>query len=156
MASLSATPREGHESRIRSSRIVALNGRQFTSPQRRVEMPPGNNQVTLRFDWPRQGMTHANLRFRAQANRRYFVSYDPFPLGQDFDPGDYARWVPNDLSAIFVLPVVAPVFAGGRIAHRAEQNNLSTHYIDILVISENQAEGVVRKQRVYPDSRPAS
>lgn len=166
MASFDAVPKKEHRSRIGSSQIVALNGNRLRRPARKIVLRPGENRVTVRFDWPHGGTAETELTIPAVAERHYSLSYHPYPVdkidgytdARPFNHINPANLGADPLSAAFVTAYYSSAFAlraaeqtskvAAYKARGVKDARKRADYTDIYVISSYQPEGIVSEKRV--------
>jgi hypothetical protein len=160
MAIFDAVPEKKHATRICKPQIVALNGRRLIRPARSLELNPGDQEVTVQFEWPDGGTTETDVVVPVVADRRYSVRYWPYPhdMIDATAPVRPLAVEPTGSEAdIFILAGFLATRAVEESAKYAaykgrafkDSRKPATH-ADIAVISSYQPEGVVCMKRVTP------
>ena len=173
VAMIDSRPIPRHRDRIKGMRIISVNGK--PGVRREAMIAAGLNTVRVRYDWPQGGSQEVSLRFKARPNVRYSVKYDPFPpttdqfrgttelsLAADALGAEAFRLMELRGGELAGLVVLTPAIVLGtanyadRIRETAREKFQAAHYVDLMVISEHNAEGVVRRVRAYPSGRVVS
>lgn len=169
-----------HRNRIRGSKIVSINGVRNAGDE--VEIASGLTSVTVYYKWPQGGAQQVNLKFQARKDRRYFVKYSAFPPNVDKlsgttalettaegfgaasfgmmessmrNPNPAAQVVGSALGLVALTPgvILGTVDFWSRVAADVADKRKPAQWVDMMVISEKEAEGVVRFVRVYPSGK---
>jgi hypothetical protein len=173
-AILEADAGKEHRNRIRGSKVIAVNG--VRRGREEVHLAAGLTEAKVYYKWPQGGGQEVSLKFRAEKDRRYFVKYAAFPPNVDKLRGTtalsttaegfgglsrdvMAAGVPNPMTAVLGTAVMAPGIVLGtvefwsRVGADVADKRKPAQWVDMMVISEKEAEGVVRFVRVYPSGK---
>lgn len=163
-ALIDATPDLDRRDRIDGIQIVSVNGIPKHGTQ--TALTPGRNTVRVGFRWPQGGSQEVDLVFHAVAGSRYIIQYDVFPpyanrMDESTDlehrAGDVAGLAQGSGEAMLLFGPPALVLWGAgylkRGANEAAEHRKPAHYIDLMVVCRQNAEGIVRRVRAYPDGR---
>lgn len=179
-AILNADAGKHHRNRMKDSRIISVNG--VSGAGKEAQVAAGLTTATVRYNWPQGGAQEVNLKFRARSDRRYFVKYAAFPPNVEKLSGTTALSTTADgfgqasfgvmersmmsynpvervagaaLGAAILSPavVLGSVDYFSRIGQDIADKRKAAQWVDMMVISEKEAEGVVRFVRVYPSGK---
>lgn len=177
-AMLDAVSKRDAQTRVKGSRVIAVNG--AGSVGRTAHLASGLSTVTVGYDWPQGGRQEVDLRFRARPDRKYFIKYAAFPPSVNKLSGTTTMSTTAEgiagrgwevaaagehlgpmapLAAMAGLGVMSPGIALGtvdyfsRVGSDIADKRKAAHWVDMMVVSENPAEGVVRFVRVYPNGQ---
>lgn len=164
LAVLDARPEREKRDRIRDTHVVSVNREPVRGSE--VMLKPGRNQIRIGYTWPQGGAQEVDLVFHARPNRSYLVKYEPSPASAnrlveynkwDLAAGDVATMGAHAGQAGFIFAPPALALLGVGFAERvgtqiAESRRPATS-LDLMVISSDNAEGIVRRVRAYPDGR---
>lgn len=171
-ARLDAVPRGKNRDRIKRAKLVSVNG--APAKGRSAKVPVGSNSVAISLSLPQGGSMAVPLKFYARANQDYFVRFDPFPptasqfsgttdamvaAGSFLQASASLQEMPHPVAHLAGAVVLAPgiLLAAGdrlyRVGETIREYHSAIKYVDVMVISRNPAEGVVRRVRAFPDGR---
>lgn len=161
------------QTRVKGSRVISVNG--AGSAGTSAHVAAGLAEVKVRYQWPQGGAQEVDLRFRARPDRKYFVKYAAFPPSVDKLSGTTALSTSaqgigdagfgimerhaHPVGALVGTVVLAPAIVlgtadyFGRVGADIADKHRPAQWVDMMVISEQQAEGVVRFVRVYPSGQ---
>jgi len=166
MAVLDARPEREKRDRIRDTHVVSVN--QVPVRGSEVVLKPGRNKVRVGYTWPQGGAQEVDLVFHALPNRSYLVKYEPSPAEAN-RLIEYNKWdqASGDLvgmgaatgaeAGVFLFGPPAIALLGIGFAERASSQAAEAYRpatsIDLMVISSDNGEGIVRRVRAYPNGR---
>jgi hypothetical protein len=163
-AVLDASPERERRDRIKGIHVVSVN----RVPVRGSEavLTPGRNKVRIGYTWPQGGSQEVDLVFHARPNSSYVVQYVPSPAYAnrlveikkwDDAAGDVASMGVGAGQAAFIFAPPAMALLGVGFANRVGSQMAEAHKpatsMDLMVISRDNGEGIVRRVRAYPDGR---
>ena len=163
-ALIDATPDPDRRDRIDGIHLVSVNGLRTSGTE--TALVPGRNTVKVGFRWPQGGSQEVDLQFHAVAGSTYIIQYEVFPpyanrMGEPTDleqrAGDVAGLAEGSGEAMLLVgPPALALWSAGflkRGANEAAEHRKPAHYIDLIVVCRQNAEGIVRRVRAYPDGR---
>jgi hypothetical protein len=164
LAVLDARPEREKRDRIRDTHVVSVNREPVRGTE--VVLKPGRNKVRVGYTWPQGGAQEVDLVFHALPNRSYVVKYEPSPSEAnrlieynkwDQAAGDVARMggAVGQAGILFLPPAVTLLGIGfaERAASQAAETYRPATSMDLMVISSDNGEGIVRRVRAYPAGR---
>lgn len=164
LALLDARPGPDKRDRIRDIHLVSVNRVPVRGSE--VVLEPGRNNVRVGYTWPQGGSQEVDLLFHALPDRSYVVQYEPSPSAAN-RLVEYNKWddAARDVASMGVVAGQGAIFfappafallgigfaqrAGSQIAERRKPASS----MDLMVISSDLGEGIVRRVRAYPNGR---
>jgi hypothetical protein len=163
-ALIDATPDSDRRDRIDGIHLVSVNG--TPTHGTRTALRPGRNTVRVGFRWPQGGNQEVDLVFHAVEGSVYIIHYDVFPpyANRMDEPTDLEHRAGEVVGlaagsgegGLLVGPPALVLWGAGfakRGANEFAEHQKPAHYIDLMVVCRQSAEGIVRRVRVYPDGR---
>ncbi len=163
-AQIDATPDPDRRDRIDGIQLISVNG--IPTRGTKTALTPGRNTVRAGFRWPQGGGQEVDLVFHAVAGSNYIIQYDVFPpyanrMDEPTDlehrAGDVAGLSQGSGEAMMLFgPPALVLWLPGylkRGANEAAEHRKPAHSIDLMVVCRQNAEGIVRRVRAYPDGR---
>ncbi|WP_265595115.1 hypothetical protein [Haloferula sp. BvORR071] len=164
LAVLDATPDRGKRDRIKGIHVVSVN--RIPVRKDEVVLRPGRNSVRIGYNWPQGGGQEVDLVFHARPDSSYVVQYEPTPAYanrlQEPNQWDEASLEMVSTAAgmgegvVFLLPPAVALLGLGftqRVGSEIAESRKPATYMDVMVVSKNNGEGIVRRVRAFPDGR---
>lgn len=168
-AHFNVTPQKGNLAGLRGVRIASVNGTPVDKKSAYVKA--GKVDAVVSVAWPSVGKCQIPVKFRAKEGRAYFMRYDQYPMVKKTKPGTNkavrgmlgvsGHLVHSQVGAILALPIAGAAIVTGFVSDVSHgisgsggaKLKKSTTFIDLMVISELNSEGVVSHVRAYASGR---
>jgi hypothetical protein len=167
---LDVSAKKGNLAGLRGVKIASVNGVPVNKQSAYVKT--GKVDAVVSVAWPRVGECKIPVKFRAKEGRSYYMRYDQYPAvgksksgtnkatrGMMNVAGGLAQGGPG--VGFLAIPIAGTAIVTGFLSNVSRGLSASgtgklrktSHFIDMMVISELNSEGVVSHVRAYASGR---
>jgi hypothetical protein len=128
-------------SRVRDPEFVSVNGTALPRGERHLYLPPGQQEIKIRFALPGTDELSAKLRFPVGAKKYYIVRFETFPHAPGRLFTDYSGGDPR--GDIIGVPVWLAYNVIAQGVYEAKERGMAVAWTHITVFSADPSEGKV-------------
>ncbi len=136
-----------HAGRVGNPVFTSHHGNSI-SRRTRLDLAPGKHEVDFQYKLNGHEQTTTTLVFEAQADQRYQVRFDLFPIWVDNKPWDRLASADAGEGGAFILPFELAIRSSARGLRNLSGNMKEVKWAYIDVISDKLEEGIVFRVKV--------